>query len=267
VRPTRTGPTQVEIITVGRELLRGRIVDGNGPRLARYFTQQGALVRRITTVDDRERSIAAAVREALDRNPNLVVTTGGLGPTDDDRTLEGVGGALELPLTLSQEARAMIEAGYIRLRERKLVSDSGLTREREKMCMIPVGAEPVLNPVGVSPGVLVRIVGGATVLCLPGMPDEVDAVLEKAMEHVKIAPGRELAHREIEAPTADESALRPLLDRLTSEFPRVWISCHRRRSQSKIMIRIETSGENLEETETALNAVVKRLLALAAGGP
>jgi len=270
VRPKRTGPVRVELISVGRELLRGKIADGNAQRIARHLTQKGVLIRRITVVDDSSKSIAAALREALERDPHLVVTTGGLGPAEDDRTLAGVCEALELPLTLSGPTKVMVEEAYQRLRASKIVSDGGLTPTREKMCKIPVGSTPVPNPLGVSPGVFVRLPGGAIVLCLPGMPEEMQAVLEAALPMMNVGLEGQVARREVEAPTSDESQLRPLIDRLTHEFPGVWINSRpagSRKTGGRIVIRVEATGETQDDADAAVDGCVKRLLALAAGSP
>ncbi len=268
-RPQRGGPVRIELISIGRELLRGRIADGNAQKLSRFFTRKGAMIRRITIVDDKVHSIAAALLEALQRDPHLVVTTGGLGPAEDDRTIEGVARALSRPLTLDHSTKVMVEAAYHRLRDGKVVASDGLTAPREKLCMIPVGSTPVENQLGVSPGVLSRLPGGADVLCLPGLPQEMQAVLDAALPSLKIAPLEgQVSHREIEAPTADESELRPLLDRLVREFPGIWINSRpagARRTGAHIVISVEATGESREEADLAVDGCVKRLLALATG--
>jgi nicotinamide-nucleotide amidase len=261
---------RVELLSVGRELLRGKIADGNAQRVARAVTQRGAMIRRITVVDDTAASIGMALREALGRDPHLVVTTGGLGPAEDDRTLEGVSRALELPMAFSHPTKALVESAYHRLKEKKIVSADGLTAQREKLCMIPLGGTPVPNPHGVSPGVIVRMAGGAIVLCLPGMPEEMEAVLEAALPLLKIDFAGEVALREIEAPTSDESELAPLLDRLAREFPGVWISSRpagSRRTGGRIVIRVEATGASREKADASVDGCVKRLLALASGSP
>jgi molybdenum cofactor synthesis domain-containing protein len=261
---------RVELISVGRELLRGKIADGNAQRVARLATQKGAMIRRITVVDDTASAISAALRESLERDPHLVVTTGGLGPAEDDRTLEGVADALGLPLALDSSTKTMVERAYQRLKEKRIVSATGLTAAREKLCTIPLGGTPVPNPLGVSPGVIVRLPGGAIVLCLPGMPEEMQAVLEAALPLLKIDFEGEVALREIEAPTADESELNPLLDRLADEFPGVWINSRpagSRRTGRKIVIRFEATGASREDADSTVDGCIKRLLALAAGSP
>lgn len=270
-RPDHSGPVRVELVSIGRELLRGKIVDGNAQKVSRFFTQKNAMIRRITVVDDKVHSIASAVREALERDPHLVVTTGGLGPADDDRTLEGVSRALNRPLSLDHTTRTMVEAAYQRLQSGKVVASAGMTASREKLCTIPIGSRPVANELGVSPGVISRLPGGADVLCLPGMPQEMQAVLEAALPLLKISPLEgEVAQREIEAPTSDESELAPLLDHLIREFPGIWINSRpsgSRRTGRRIVIRVEATGPSREEADLAVDRCVQRLLALAAGTP
>ena len=257
---------RVELISVGRELLRGKIADGNAQRVARHLTQKGVMIRRITVVDDTATAVSTALCEALGRDPHFVVLTGGMGPAEDDRTLEGVADALNLPLKLDGPAREIVESCYRRLEEKRVVHKGGLTAAREKLCRIPVGATAVANPLGVAPGVFVRLATGTVVLCLPGMPQEMQAVLEAALPEIRIEFTGEVALREIEAPTADESKLRPLLDRMKDEFPRLWISSRpvgSRTSGRRVLIRIEATGETREAAEATADGAVKRLLALA----
>lgn len=259
----------VELISIGRELLRGKIADGNAQQVARRLTQHGAMIRRITVVDDRPGSISAAVREALERDPHLVVTTGGLGPADDDRTAEGVADAVRRPLGLDHETKSLVEEAYRRLSSKNIVA-GGLTAAREGLCWIPVGATPVVNPLGVAPGLLVRMPGGAVVLSLPGTPEEMLAVLETALPLLKLAFEGGIAEREIEAPTSDESALAPLLDRLAGEFPGVWINSRpagSRRSGRRVVVRVEATAASQAEAAAVVDGCVERLLALAAGNP
>ena len=269
VRPDRSGPLHVEIIAVGRELLRGRLGEGNAKKIAEALAPRGGLVHRITVVDDNERAIRSAVREALDRNPHLVITTGGLGPAPDDRTLTAVADALELPLTLSHLARTMVEGAYQRLHKSRLAASAGMNLSREKMCRIPVGSTPVPNERGVTPGILCRVTGGAAVICLPGNTSEMAAVLGEALEELgERARKIEIAYREIESPTADESSLRPILDRLTDEYGGVWVSSRTvgpGRQGQKVLVTLEAMAPTIEDANSMVNNAVRRLLALASG--
>jgi molybdopterin-biosynthesis enzyme MoeA-like protein len=269
VRPERSGRLHAELLLVGRDLLRGRVTEANAQQLAGSLARRGALVHRITVVDDTEQAVARAVREALERNPHLLITTGGLGPAPDDRTLVAVSTVLGRPLTLNHQARAMVESAYQRQREAGLVKRDGLNLAREKMCKIPVGSLPVPNDKGVAPGVVCRLPGGAAVVCLPGTPREARSVLEQALQLLKeLVPHGRTMLREIEAPTADESELPPLLERLTQEYPNIWISSRpvgSGRRGSKVVVMLEASAATEAEAEQIIENATGRLLALAAG--
>lgn len=271
VRPARSGAVHVEIVAVGRELLRGHVAESNSRDIAETLARRGALVHRVTIVDDLTRAVAAALREALDRNPHLVVTTGGLGPAADDRTLEGVAEALELPLTLHAQARAMVEAAYQRLYEARVVRAAGMTLTREKMARLPVGAIALGNRRGVAPGVLCRLSGGGAVLCLPGSPDQAREVLDEALPLLgDLTPRVAVSRREIESPTSDESSLRPMLEMLSSEFGSIWVSSRPvgpGEHGHKILITLEATALTREEANGLVESAVRRLLALAAGSP
>jgi molybdenum cofactor synthesis domain-containing protein len=263
----RTGPLHAEIVVVGRELLRGQLPDANAAWLAGELTRRGALVHRITIVDDLERSVTAAVAEARGRGVHLIVTTGGLGPAQDDRTLAGLAEALRLPLTMSPPARDMVEEAYRRLKDVKAVGRAGLTAAREKMCFLPVGAEAVPNPEGVAPGMLLRLTGGAAVVSVPGRPEESRAVFEAAAPRLRdLFPLRASAERELTAPTSDESAMRPVLDRVTEEFPGVWVKSHppAARRKDPIRVTLQSFAPTQKEADTLVEGALRRLLALAA---
>ena len=268
-RLDRSAPLRAEIVSIGRELLRGGLADANGPKLAELLSRRGALVHRITVVDDNERAIASALTEALDRGSNLVVTSGGLGPGSDDHTLDAVASALTRPLKMHPEARRLVESSYRRLHEKRLVSMDGLNVAREKMCSIPVGADPIPNPVGTAPGIVIRLPGGGTVLALPGLPEETVAVLEEALPKLRELFGhRHLAQREVETPTRDESVVGPLLDRLAEEFPAVRVQSRApgfERKDARITVTLEASGPSRKEAELLVEGALRRLIELAGG--
>jgi molybdenum cofactor synthesis domain-containing protein len=270
VKPGRSGPVHAEVISVGRELVRGQVSDRNGPYLAEQLSRRGALVHRITAVDDRDRAITSSITEALERGASLVVTTGGLGPTSDDRTMGAAADAVGAPLAIHPDAKTMVEDAFHRLRKSGETIRSGLTRSREKMCAIPVGSVPVRNEVGIVPGALARLPGGAVVLCLPGVPEEARAVWEEAIPMLReLGPELVAAHREVEAPTADESVLQPWLDVLHEEYPGVWIHSHAPgfgRKGRGALLRFEARAPSQHEAELAVEGAVRRLLALAGAG-
>jgi molybdenum cofactor synthesis domain-containing protein len=270
VRPKRSGPLHVEVISVGRELLRGQVADLNAKTIAEFVSRRGGLVHRMTVVDDNARAIAGAVREALIRNPHLVVTSGGLGPASDDLTLSGVAEVLGQPLSMNQQARKMVEEAYLRLQRARQVGTAALNPAREKMCKIPVGSQPIPNEIGIAPGVICKLPGGAAVVCLPGLPDEMRHVLDNAVRILQeLTTKVHTAKRELEAPTPDESSLSELIKRLASEFPGLWISSRTLRAGRRgvsVVVTLEATASTIQEANAVVSGAQRRLLTLAGEG-
>jgi len=268
VVPTR-GVVRVEILSIGADLLAGRVSDRNAQAIAERLSQRGAQVRRITTLPDDAAVLAQALREALERNPNLVLATGGLGPGGDDRTAAAVAETLGRPLSPHPEAKRQVEAAYEDRARAKLVPSGAINAAREKLFRLPVGCDVVSNPRGVAPGFVCRLPGGAAVIALPGRPEELRAMLEPALEAVRdIAPPMFTARREIESPTSDESSLRPLVDKLASEFPALTVSTRpsgSRKKGARIVITLEAVAPREEDAHAAVGQAQHRLLALAGG--
>ena len=269
VTPDRSGPVQIEIISIGRELVRGRVADANARKIAAHFNASGGRITRITVVDDDLEAISRVLLETLERNPHLVVTSGGLGPAPDDLTLAALSATLKLPLTLNPMAKTMVEEAYQHLARTRVIASGGMNQAREKMCRLPVGGTPIANRFGLAPGVVCRLAAGAMVLCLPGKPNEMKAVLEESVPLLKdISPREHISHHEIESPTPDESSLKQILEKLHNEFPSVWITSHPSRSRKKgarVMISFESTASSQKEAESAANHAIRKLLALAGG--
>lgn len=124
----------IEIICIGNELLIGKIQNTNAHWLATKATQLGANVKRITVIQDNILEIAATINEAKARNPQFIITTGGLGPTFDDVTLQGVAAALNSPLEVNPAALELVKQRTIQyLRKRGLPTEVDLTPPRVKM--------------------------------------------------------------------------------------------------------------------------------------
>ena len=106
--------TFVEIICIGTELLIGKTLNTNAHWLAKRITSLGLNVRRVTTVHDEIDEMSKVIQETLQRKPLFVITCGGLGPTFDDKTLEGVATALGYKTEVNSDALKMIEKKYQR---------------------------------------------------------------------------------------------------------------------------------------------------------
>ena len=146
----------IEIICVGTELLIGKTLNTNANWLAKRITSLGGKIARITVIRDDIDEISSSMNEATQRENDFIITIGGLGPTFDDKTLEGITQALNHKLAVNDEALEMIKEKYRRYVEKGRIETFELTSPRVKMATLPMGAKPLPNPVGTAPGVLVK---------------------------------------------------------------------------------------------------------------
>jgi len=161
-----------EIIAIGTETLLGDISDANSARIARALRDIGLDLWWISVVGDNEARIAQLVDQAR-RRSNVVITTGGLGPTVDDPTRAAVARAFGVPLEYRPDLWAQIEARFERYGRKP-------TENNRKQAYVPQGARPLENPVGTAPCFAVEYEAGA-VVSLPGVPRELDYMLENAV--------------------------------------------------------------------------------------
>jgi nicotinamide-nucleotide amidase len=162
-----------EILTVGAELLAGDILDTNARDLARAFKGLGIAISRHVTVGDNVEEIAAAVREAMAR-ADIVIVTGGLGPTPDDMTRDGIARAFGVGRTLREELLPEMRAIFATFGHATM-PETNLTQ-----AMLPEGAVPVHNPAGTAPGFRMEV-GGSVLFSVPGIPREMRAILEESI--------------------------------------------------------------------------------------
>lgn len=162
-----------EIIAIGSELLLGQIIDTNSSYIAKRLAENGIELVRNTTVGDDFERMKEAIRNAVDRS-QIVITTGGIGPTEDDLTREAVAGVFDRPLTFEPHLMKQIEDIFSRRGFR-------MTENNKKQAFIPAGAIPIENPKGTAPGFIVEYPSGS-ILSIPGVPSE----MEYLMEHTVI---------------------------------------------------------------------------------
>ncbi|GAA2852675.1 competence/damage-inducible protein A [Pseudonocardia halophobica] len=178
VRRPRAG-----IVVTGSELLTGAVRDANGPWVARELGELGFEVAQVVLVGDRPEDLAAALRQVTEGGVDLVVTSGGLGPTADDITVEIVAAFVGAELELDTAMQETIGRRVARWARRTGFAGPALDEATRKQAMVPRGAV-ALEPVGTAPGLVVRRPDGPLVVVLPGPPRELQgmwpAVLEAA---------------------------------------------------------------------------------------
>jgi len=214
----------VEVITIGNEILLGLVQDTNSNYLCRVVRGMGGRVRRIVIVRDEADHISAELRAALARKADLVVTCGGLGPTDDDLTLTAVAFATGRPISLNPDARDFVERKYRALADAGYVTSSVMNESRLKMARLPEGAAMVENPIGAAPAVWMRS-EGSRIVCLPGVPSELKAVVEGPLQTLLREVFGVGSYRELEVlvECGDESQLAPSLKQVASAHSDVYI--------------------------------------------
>jgi nicotinamide-nucleotide amidase len=225
----------LEIICIGNELLIGKVKDTNAHYLAKQATKLGANVKRVTVVQDTIHEISSSVWEAVARKPQIIVTTGGLGPTFDDKTLQGIAKAFNRKLEINSEALEMVKEKCLQYaKKHELSTEIELTQPRVKMATLPQKTEVVNNPVGTAPGIRVEVLG-TVLFALPGVPVEMEAMFNETIAPlIKQAVGSSLfCERSIFAHNIIESRLAPIIDKVMSDNEEVYIKSHPVRTESK----------------------------------
>ncbi len=159
-----------EIVTIGSELLLGQITDTNSSYLARELNLIGVNIAFHTTVGDNYTQIRDVLSQAMKRT-DLVMTTGGIGPTEDDLTREVIADLAGVPLTFKEELMDQIESIFRRFGYR-------MPENNRKQAFIPDGAIPIPNEAGTAPGFIVEK-GSKSIIALPGVPKELKYILNK----------------------------------------------------------------------------------------
>jgi nicotinamide-nucleotide amidase len=167
------------IVVTGTEVLSGIIADRNGPWLAERLRQLGVDLAHVMIVGDRREDLLSALRFLTDEGMDLVITSGGLGPTADDLTAEVVAEFTGRPMALDEALEGRIRAILERLRARwRNVDEDAMRAGNRKQATVPHGAA-VLEPVGTAPGLVVP--GSPVILVLPGPPGELQPMWEEAL--------------------------------------------------------------------------------------
>ncbi len=185
---------RASLLAIGNELLNGKVRDKNLYTLSQALTNLGVIVEYAAIARDVPEASAAflhlfVTHPVSDKPPNhlkltrvdVLIISGGLGPTQDDLTLSALARALGLPLDNNTEARALVEEQYASLLKQRYLTRPGPEAARHKMSRLPRGAQPLPNPVGTAPGVRLDY-QGTLIYCLPGVPSELEAIFNTAIE-------------------------------------------------------------------------------------
>ena len=241
---------RVEIIAIGKEILRGQTLDANSHWLAQRITAMGGMVGRIVVPDDDVRAIAQEIKASFDNGAEVIITTGGLGPTFDDKTLAGVAEATGRPLALDPEALAFVTRRYQEFYEGGFVESPDITPPREKMAHVPQGAELMDNPVGTAPAVFLKL-SHRVIFALPGVPKEMHAIFEgEVLPRLTKILGPEVYLEEgVKTGVGDESVLGGLIDRVMKRVPGVYLKSKPTHFDKGVDLEVVITAAGPEEGE------------------
>lgn len=241
---------RAEILTIGSEILLGELVDTNTAWISTNLAELGVVIYRHTTVGDNKERIVAAMEDAASR-ADLVITTGGLGPTSDDMTNECLANFADLPMVEYPEARAHVDEMFRRFGRTP-------TPSNYSQALFPEGTKLIPNPLGTAPGALLDV-DGTLFATLPGVPAEMKGMFEETLAPlIKERTDGSIISRTLWFAGIGESAIAERVqDFLDASDPTVAPLA----GAGKVRLRITTWAATPEEAEEKIAPVAEEILA------
>lgn len=250
---------RAEIVAVGTELLLGDVVNGNAAWLGHELADIGIDVEQTTAVGDNIRRITAALATACER-ADVVIVTGGLGPTQDDLTREALAGLLDVPLVRDGELEAALRDRYA------AAGRPDFAPNNLRMADYPRGAGVLANPAGTAPGLRLRAPNGSLLYALPGVPTEMREIFALRVRDEladKAGRGAVLMSRELHTVGIWESEVAHLLTGLDAELGAVGNpTIAYLASEGQTRVRITAKAASTQAAEAMVDDVDVRVRAL-----
>jgi molybdenum cofactor synthesis domain-containing protein len=251
---------RAEILTLGRELLIGKTVNTNASWIASQLTSMGMSVERIVVAPDSVGQISDAITDSLQRHPNILVITGGLGSTYDDLTMDGLASALRIPKEHNKVAMKQVEARY-----RSLGLE--MTPSRQKMAIMPVGSTPMPNETGSAPGLFIES-SGTMIFCLPGVPGEMKSMFSSGVSGIlkERAGVASFLEASLVVEKMPESSLAPIIEEWLPSSRGAYLKSHPSGGEGKpaILVHLSITGRDrarmsrsMKAAKNAFEAMVK----------
>ncbi|MGC8645295.1 MAG: molybdopterin-binding protein [Thermoplasmata archaeon] len=240
------------IITIGNEILKGKTINSNAAEIGRLLFFSGYEVWRGLVVPDRREDIGEAFKEMTEKS-DVVVSTGGLGPTFDDITVESFASEFRLPLVLDREVYEQIKFNSSR-------RGLEMTKEREKMAYIPEGASVIKNTVGTAPGIFLKI-KECKLFILPGVPAEMRSMLPYVKDAIRLNDSF-YVEQSVILEGIFEATLAPFISELMKKYgDSIYIKTHPslspERGESHIEVEISAHSSEKKEAESLVKSVIE----------
>jgi molybdenum cofactor synthesis domain-containing protein len=250
----------VGILAIGNEVLDGLVLDTNSNWMELRLVALGLQIKRLVSVRDEIDEIGRALEFAMECC-DVVITSGGLGPTHDDMTLKAIATALELETIENPDALKIVERQYKTLYERGIVQSADMTEARVKMAKIPKGAIPLDNRVGGAPGIRLEA-GKSTIFSLPGVPSELKFIFEDSVAPwIAERVAQKFYEEIVEFGMHDESTFAPAIDVVMKKHPGVYVKSMPKTYGTSKTLRVWVSalGDDLNAVEQLVAEAIKSL--------
>jgi nicotinamide-nucleotide amidase len=248
---------QIEILVIGFEILQGKFLDTNSNWMAKRVAKYGHILSRITTIGDIKEEISSTINEILKRKPDIVITSGGLGPTFDDITIQSVASGLNREVKLDPQAYKLVKRIYEKAFDKGILKLREMTKEREKMAYLPVGSIMLPNPVGVAPGVKIQE-GKTAIFLFPGVPTEIKKMFREYIQPILTDRKGKFIEKGFRLNGIGESQLAPYITKLHEENPKIWIKTHPL-TEYGVTIEISITAYNLENANKIIDDVLEKI--------
>ncbi len=231
--------TTAAIVVIGNEILSGKVADSNSPFLAKELRAAGVSLRRVHVIPDEVDEIGQCVRECSDAY-DFVFTSGGVGPTHDDVTIEGVARGFGVDAVVDPELQEMIEKH----------AGEALNEHMLRMALVPEGAELVTTPEVVWPTVVF-----GNVYILPGIPEIFEVKIKALRERFRTEP----YHLRQVLVSENETTIAPYLDATLEAFPELLLGSYPKWANPEYSVRLTLESKDEAYVERALADLVGRM--------
>jgi len=241
---------KVELISIGDELLSGFIENRNAAFIGKMLNAVNISVDYITAVGDNVKNMVEALNIACNR-ASVIIATGGLGPTSDDKTMQAAAKFFDKKLIFYDEVMDSIRKKFIRM-------NKVLTRENQKQAELPEGAEVIRNTIGSAPGIKFRH-KNSVFFFLPGVPSEMrhmleDEVLPYLTHHYPVMEGKQIILR---TAGISESEVSSQIEPLIEKFPEITIAYLPQ--VSGVQVKLKVNPKNKNNAESMLHKAENRI--------
>ncbi|MFX0098549.1 MAG: molybdopterin-binding protein [Candidatus Hodarchaeota archaeon] len=259
-----------EILLVGNELLIGKTRDYNSYWLGKQLTPFGISIVRTTIILDDVEMISDVLKEILAREPEFLFISGGLGPTFDDQTVQGIAKGLKKDLVLDDTALTWIKERYAQGHKLGIIANPELNESRIKMAYLPKGSKPLKNTMGSAPGILI-FEHKTRIFILPGVPRELQAIFNEVIAPMLKEENPDIKFHEsgfYVRQIGESTMAKKILEFMKEIDDRVWIKSHPRYKDEKTFVEMHISGYGDEKFEKVVMRAAKKVrkIILSLGG-